>query len=144
MDGKRFLGTAQFLQANCTDEAAFRTVIGRAYYACYLAVRQVAYCSCEQCIRQKANIVKERDILHTPLQNYLKNSSRDEVKRLGQDLAGLQRSRAEADYDLNTSLSSEDSRQAIEEAQLILESLANIDHQSIGESMAEYLRKIYS
>lgn len=140
MDGKLFLGTARFLRSKGSDEAAYRTAVNRAYYACFLEARQVAFDNCDKEARRRAGIANVRGILHQPLQRYLKNSSYRDIQELGEDLASLHANRGDADYNMTASLTSEDSENAIDDAQDFLDAFLRIDPAQIGKSMAEDIR----
>lgn len=143
MDGKLFLGIAQFLINERTDEAAFRCAISRAYYACFLEARQIAFDNCERNARIKAHIKDPKDIGHKPLLRYLQDSSDVQVVNLGDDLASLQGNRIDADYCMTSICSSEDAGDSIEEATLFLEALSQSSPSNIGKAMAENINKLY-
>jgi len=100
MDGSLFLCTARLLKCKGACEADFRSAINRAYYACFLTARKIAYANCSSEARLKAQIKNERKIRHDSLQTYLKDSSIPAIRELGEDLAGLSGIRVEADYNI--------------------------------------------
>jgi uncharacterized protein (UPF0332 family) len=140
VDGKCFLGTAQFLLSGGADEAAYRSAVSRAYYACFPEARQVAFDHCGHDARRKARIRTERDILHEKLQFYLKMEGGPEaIRKLGENLAGLYGKRKEADYDMRAALSSADARDAIEEARAFLRDLAQASPAAVGKAMERHI-----
>ncbi len=143
MDGKLFLVTARFLRSKGSDEAAYRTAVSRAYYACFLEARQVAFDNCDKEARRKAGIRNVRGIRHEHLQRYLKNSSCRDIQQRGEDLASLHGNRRDADYNMTASLTSEDSQDAIDDAQAFLDAFLRIDPAQIGSSMADQIRLTY-
>lgn len=144
MDGKLFLGTARFLRSNGSDEAAYRSAVSRAYYACFLDLRQIAFDHCDADARLKAGIRNVRRIGHGPLQRYLKNSPRREVRRLGEDLASLHGNRLDADYNMEQTLTAHDSQDAIDDAQSLLDASSSVDPAKIGNAMAEHIRQTHA
>ncbi len=140
MDGKLFLGTARFLRNSGFGEAAYRSAVSRAYYACFLEARQVAFDNCSEEALRKAGIKNVRRIGHEPLQRYLKNSSCRNTQQLGENLAGLHGNRQDADYNMTGSLSSDDSQDAIDEAQAFLEAFSRVDPAKIGNAMADHIK----
>lgn len=145
MDGKQFLGTARLLRHKGTDEAAFRSAVSRAYYACYIVARNVVYNACaNQALKKKAGFSKEERIRHENLRYFLMESSKTEIKNLAADLAGLCGNRNDADYKMNQKITVDDAHIAIEEADAFLKALSEIPSEDIGEAMEDYLNKIYS
>ena len=143
MDGKLFLGTAQFLQSKCTNEAAYRSAISRAYYACFIATRDIAFQSCEKSTLLRAQIKNERKIQHDKLLVYLKEASEKTVKKLGQDLAGLYGSRKDADYNMSAKITVDNSQDAIDEADAFLQALFKTPHKHIGKAVDDYIQKTH-
>lgn len=143
MDGKRFLGTARFLQNSGSDEAAYRSAVSRAYFACFLEARQVAFDHCSGEAKRKARVTRVGRIRHQPLQQYLKNSPCTDIRQLGEDLAGLSGNRNDADYNMEDSLSADDSQGAIDEAQAFLDALSRIAPVEIGSAMEEDIEQTY-
>jgi uncharacterized protein (UPF0332 family) len=144
VDGKLFLGTARFLQSSGSGEAAYRSVVSRAYYACFLEARQVAFGQCSEAARTRAGISKEGAIRHQPLQWYLKGSSSMNIRQLGEDLASLHGNRQDADYNMTKSLTSGDSRAAIEDAEAFLQAFSRVSPAEIGDAMTEYINRIHA
>ena len=142
MDGSLFLRTARLLQHTGTREADYRSAISRAYYACFLTARKIAYahCSSEACL--KAHIKNERKIGHEKLQTYLKYSSIPAIRRLGEDLAGLSGNRGEADYNMSAVMSFEDASDAIEEADAFFEAISSSQDSEIGNAMERYIHSV--
>lgn len=126
-----------------SDEAAFRSAVSRAYYACFLAARGIAFTNCGKNFRRTAGINKEGDILHKPLQHYLKAGLSDTVRWLGEDLAGLQGSRADADYAMDKRIGKEDAAQAIDDAGAFLDALDAANPQDIGKAVETYIGLIH-
>ena len=144
MDGKLFLGTARLLQSKGSDEPAYRSAVSRAYYACFLEARRVAFENCDEGARGKAGIGNPRGIKHEPLQRYLKNSSCRTIQKIGEDLAALCGNRQDADYNMTRSLISEDSRQAIEDADAFLSAFVGVDPKKIGCAVSKYIRQTHA
>lgn len=140
MDGKRFLGTARFLRNKGSNEAAYRSAVSRAYYACFIAIRDLAFRACGSEYRSKAGLKKEQNIGHLPLQRYLKNGTMESVKQLGEDLAALHGSRIDADYNMKQTITNEDALCAIEEAEALLKLLYKTPEQEIGNAINNYIR----
>lgn len=139
MDGRLFLGVARFLRNKDADEAAFRSAISRAYYACFLVARQKAFNECNLQIRKKARIFGEKGIRHESLQNYLKNSDKDVIRQLGEDLSGLCGNRNEADYNMSINMNADDAKDAIESAEMFLSDLDKLQANDIGSAMEVYI-----
>ena len=99
MDGKLFLGTARFLKDKGRDEAAYRSAISRAYYACFLSARHVAFRNLDTQTRLAAQLKDERSIRHEKLPTWLKNCRTAAVRKLGDDMVGLCLNRSDADHD---------------------------------------------
>jgi len=143
VDARSFLGTAQFLLSNRQDEAAYRSAISRAYYACFLTTREIAFRCCNPAVRRSGGVSRERDIRHSSLKNCcLKPEAGLAVKQLGKDLDHLRGSREDADYEMSKSISSADAQQAIDDAEALLEELTHIGD-AIGKALEEYIRAIY-
>ena len=123
MDGRFFLGTAHFLSNDGNDEAAHRSAMSRAYYACFLVTRTIVFNNCCTATRTKAGIKNERSILHKPLQQYLKNSSDKPVQR--------------------QAITADDAEDAIANAEAFLKALDGIGPISIGEAVEEYIAKTH-
>ncbi|MBW2020708.1 MAG: HEPN domain-containing protein [Deltaproteobacteria bacterium] len=144
MDGRLFLCTARFLQNNGVDEAAYRSAISRAYYACFIAVRDLVFRVCSPEYRRKAGIKDERGIGHKPLREYyLKNGTTESVKRLRDDLKSLYTSRIDADYNMRQTITKDDAQYAIEEAELVLQSLSMVSEKEIETAVNNYFQAIY-
>ncbi|HUT58915.1 MAG TPA: HEPN domain-containing protein [Phycisphaerae bacterium] len=141
MDCKCFLTTARFLRTEGSQEADFRSAVSRAYYACFLAARAIAFRNCRKDLRLAAGIYKEGGIKHKPLQQYLKDGLADTVHRLGVDLAGLMGSRLDADYEMAKRLGQEDAAQSIEDAEAFLAALAAANPQDIGKAVETYIER---
>jgi len=143
VDGKRFLHTARFLQNNGSDEAAYRTAISRAYYACFLEARRIAFSNCSVAMRTKDGITNEKDIRHKSLQYYLKNSPDKPVRQLGEDLSDLQAIRIDADYIMALAVRAEHAQDAIEDAGAFLAELEKVGPGRVGKAMEEYIARMY-
>ncbi|MBW2141594.1 MAG: HEPN domain-containing protein [Deltaproteobacteria bacterium] len=143
MDGRLFLGTARFLRNNGSDEAAFRSAVSRAYYACFLAARDVLFAACGPEARSKEQIRKERDIRHEPLQRYLKYGSVEKVQEIGEILAALHGNRKDADYDMKKRITADDAEDAIEEADYLINLLSEIPKEEVGKAIDNYVRTVY-
>ena len=143
MDGKLFLGTAHFLKDKGTNEADYRSSISRAYYACFLEARRIAFGNCGERVREKAKIWNEKYIGHENLQYFLKQSAIERIRQLGENLAGLHGNRKNADYDMTKSVSSQDAKDALDEAGEFLKDISQISPKEIGQSIENYLNEIY-
>jgi uncharacterized protein (UPF0332 family) len=139
VDGKCFLGTAQFLQNSGNDEAAYRSAVSRAYYACFLEARKAAFSNCSLNARTRAHIRNERKIGHTVLIHYFRNSSNRAVQSLGDDLASLIGSRQDADYNMIVTITADDAKNAIDDAKTFLTDLSAVPKAEIGQAMASYI-----
>jgi uncharacterized protein (UPF0332 family) len=142
VDPKLFLGTAHFLQNNGLDQAAYRSAISRAYYACFLEARRIVFGNCASNVLRRDNIYKQNDIGHKQLQSFLKNSSTSNIKLLGVDLAGLCKSREDADYEMSGETTEEDAQNEIDEADIFLENLSKTQPTEIGKAVEDYISRI--
>jgi len=131
MNGRLFLGTARYLRDSGSSEANYRSAISRAYYACFLVIRDLAL--------QPLNSVNPY-IPHPELQKYLKNASIKEIQQLGQDLASLHVDRKDADYNMSQTISADDANSAVMDAEYILNSLAQIPKKDIWQTMAPFFQ----
>jgi len=138
MNGKEFLVTAMLLQHKGSDEADFRTAISRAYYACFIELRDIAFNYCSEDARRRAHLKSERKIRHEDFLSSLRNSSMPEISRLGGDLQGLYGNRNEADYNMSISLNKINADDAIEEANFILADVGKLSPAEIGKALEEY------
>lgn len=143
MDGRLFLGVAQFLRNKGADEAALRSAVSRAYYACFIVARQRAFNECNPQVRKKAGISKEKGIGHTPLQNYFKNSDNVIIRQLGEDLSSLCGNRLEADYDMGANMNADDAKDAIKSAEIFLSDLDKLQANGVGSAMERYINSNY-
>lgn len=125
MDGKLFLGTARFLQSK-GDEAAYRSAVSRAYYACFLAACRIFFDNCDGAMLRKASIKNARGFGHDRMVQYLKCNSQDVILQLAEDLAGLRANRTHADYDMAKPLTARESQKAIEEAESLLNDFTDV------------------
>jgi len=142
VDGKSFLGTAQLLLNNGGDEAAHRSAISRAYYACFLSVRETAFRHCDPDVR-KRNFRKERDVRHSLLTNCCTRPGvSTTILKLGKDLDALRGNRENADYEMLAHVSFRDAEQAVEEAQALLEDLRQIRPNEIGKALEDHIKAI--
>lgn len=142
MEGKCFLATASFLQSNGSGEAAYRSAVSRAYYACFLEARQIVFERSSSRERLRVGVAKLKMIRHEKLPKYLKQSECGEIRRLGVILASLCVNRTEADYNMEDSLSSDDSQDAIDEAQSFLDDFSQVDPAKIEKILADYINKL--
>jgi len=141
MNGKDFLITARFLQRNGKKEADFRSIISRAYYACYLVTRDIAKKACYDNARKKA-LGKMR---HENLVTYLKNHGPTlNVKMLGTDLGSLQARRNCADYAMSETITSLLANKAVEDADAFLSALAEISIDDIVKAVENYYINVVS
>ena len=139
MDGKLFLGTARFLKDKGRDEAAYRSAISRAYYACFLSARHVAFRNLDTQTRLAAQLKNERSIRHDKLPTWLKNCRTAAVRKLGDDLAGLCLNRSDADYDMARIICEPDAQEAIAEADRLLKALDGISPLDLGKEIGNHL-----
>lgn len=142
MDGKLFLGTARFLRSEGSDEAAYRSAVSRAYYACFLEARQLAFDNCPEAVRRKAGIAKIKGIKHDKLRTYLTNAADEAIRALGINLSGLCGNREDADYGMDNTLLPEDADGAINDAEAFLEALQD-KAVAVGEAMKTYIETTY-
>lgn len=144
MEGRNFLTTATFLRDSGLNEAAYRSAISRAYYACFLEIRKAAFDNYRQAMRRGggSNIKKENDIRHENLGYYLKNSSNERVRELGNNLVGLKDSRKDADYIMSSAILIEDADDAIDEARALLDDIDSVGPPAIGKAMEGYYSKL--
>lgn len=141
MDGRSFLGTARLLLSDGGNEAAYRSAISRAYYACFLATREIAFRCCDPVVRQTGSFRREKDINHSYLKNCcLRPEAGSAIPQLGKDLDHLRGSREDADYEMSLSISSREAKQAIEEAEALLEELGSICPDEIGKALEEHIK----
>lgn len=117
--------------------------MSRAYYACFLVARKVAFDNCGLEARKRASIRAEKGILHEPLQRYFKNSSEEGIRVLGEALAGLHGSRKDADYTMSGTVTSKDAESAIDDAQEFLDALARIQPGEVGRAMQEDIDRTF-
>jgi uncharacterized protein (UPF0332 family) len=143
MDGRLFLGVARFLRNKGADEAALRSAVSRAYYACFLVARQRAFNECNPQVRRKAKIFGEKGIRHEPLRDCLKNSDNDVIRQLGEDLSSLCGSRHEADYNMSANMNADDAKDAIESAEMFLSDLDKLKVNGVGSAMELYINSNY-
>ncbi len=141
MNGYSFLQTARFLQSEGDNEAAFRSAISRAYYACFIGARDIVFRHSSDNARRFENISKEKDIRHVPLARYLRNGSDENVRQLGNDLAGLRGKREDADYNMFMKIDCVAAEKAIEEADAFLKTTFKIQSQDIAKALDEYVAK---
>jgi len=143
MDGKLFLGTARFLKNEGKDEAAFRSAISRAYYACFIVLRDKVFLLCDKKYLKRESIKKGQDITHKKLRQYLKNGNLESVEKLGEGLSSLHGNRLDADYNMEQFITDRDAQNAIEEAELILNMLKDISEEEIKAALSNYFKTIY-
>ena len=141
VDGKSFLGTAQLLLNDGKDEADYRSAISRAYYACFLATREIAFRCCDPGIRKKGSFRREKDVGHSYLKNCcLRPGVGSAILQLGKDLDHLRGSRDDADYEMSQCISSKEATQAVEEAEALLEDLRQICPNEIGKALEDHIK----
>lgn len=142
MDGKFFLDSARLLKCKGTHEADYRSAISRAYYACFLTARTIAFANCSPNARHAAGKTREKDIRHMDLRTYFKENPNTDIKNLGDDLAGLCGNRVNADYVMSRSVSAGDANDAINEADALLEAISNFQESEIGNAMEQYIHRV--
>ena len=140
MHGWQFLNTAQFLTDNLDTEDSFRSSISRAYYACYIEIRDMLKNICYKELR-KFKISKK--IGHTNLIKILKNCGYQQIEQIGQELSSLYSNRLNADYKMNERITKDDADCAIDEAKEILCSIKNINKKDLKKGITNYLKEIY-
>jgi uncharacterized protein (UPF0332 family) len=143
VNGELFLHTARFLLSNGRNEADFRSAISRAYYACFLVTRKIAFDNCSADVRLAASIRNERGIKHNKLPEYLKHASRRDVQQLGRELDSLCHNREDADYQMTGTISAQDAQDAVALAESLLQDISRIPAGEIGRSMEGYIRQVY-
>jgi hypothetical protein len=104
-------------RANLLAEPMSRTAIGRAYYAAYLATREVV---------RSVYGLRHFDVRHTDLAAALKRSSDPDVSDVGTRLQMLLSMRTRADYQPNGTLSRNDAALMIATSRHVLKKLPGI------------------
>ncbi|MFQ5736895.1 MAG: hypothetical protein ACE5GY_08550 [Thermodesulfobacteriota bacterium] len=135
MQGRQFLSTARLLLRDGVDEAAHRSVISRAYYACFIETTGIAWTECLAITRRDAGGFFTHDILQKSLKN---GGETQAVRNLGTDLASFRANRKKADYLMGETVTEIDAKDAIEFAESFLADLDTIPAQSIGKAMDRY------
>ncbi|MCR4315745.1 MAG: HEPN domain-containing protein [Planctomycetes bacterium] len=144
MPGSGFLDTAKLIIAHGTEDFDYRSVVSRAYYACFLTLRELAFENCDSKIRIKAGIKKSENVGHLSLLSYLNESSDGSVKKTWKFLRELQAKRIESDYKLaRKPFTIQNAEDAIAFAEKILELIYKIPAAKIGEAMAKYIERMY-
>ena len=115
-----FLAVAESLHANAATspgEPCDRTTVGRAYYACYLAIREavrIAYSD------------PTFDVGHSPLHAALKRSADPDVADVGGRLETLFKWRSRADYRMGDPVSHVNAALMVSSAKAILRAVPTI------------------
>ena len=143
MNGRDFLGTAQFLLSSGTDEAAHRSAISRAYYACFLAAREVAFEKCDKSVLLRDSISRPSGIRHTRLLQFLRYAPIPAVKGLGDDLATLYGNRRDADYEMSEHITDDDAEDAIKMAETFLVALTATHPADIRTAIHTFINDTY-
>ena len=92
-----------------------------------------------------AGIGSEKAITHDKLPRYLKSSSDESVRKLGESVAALCCNRRDADYDMKVTITVDDAQLAIEDAEAFLQDLAVADTRGeIGSAVESYIRQTHS
>jgi uncharacterized protein (UPF0332 family) len=120
IEPKSFCEVAQQLNASTppTGEPCFRTAIGRAYYAAYLATRAA--------LRSQFN-APTLDVGHSVLVNALRFDAPDQqVRKIGSLLASMRERRERADYEPEDTLTYAEAQQAVRESQFVLTKLLSV------------------
>jgi hypothetical protein len=141
VDGALFLETARALARPTADEAALRTAVNRAYYACFLVARRNAM-GCPRRVLVMEGIHGERGVKHDFLVKALKNAPSDYLRGLGEDLANLRGSREDADYDMQSSYGLRTAVNAVEQADDLLSQIAT-SSADISDALRGYIVKIH-
>ena len=121
-DWSKYLNRAEYMMASSNtfpdEEACYRSVISRAYYA--------VYCSTRNLIEQTDSFSASGNV-HQELQSYLINHPHKPRKKIGNQLKQLHKHRIKADYhdDLDEMAINKASR-AIAQAKKIQESLGQL------------------
>lgn len=142
MDCRNFLTSAQFLLTN-NDEAAYRSSISRAYYACFLYARKITFTRCSKEFWSKTEISKEKGLGHDKLLMYLNDRDNENIRRLHSDLAGLLLLRKDADYEMEKPFTKDDAINAISDATEILKSIDKFSN-DMGESAKKVISSFCS
>jgi hypothetical protein len=79
---------------------------------------------------------------HKDLLAFLKNSVKESIRMLGNDLDGLQRSRQDADYEMSSEVTADDAEYEIDESGSILEDIPQ-QHMEIGRAVEDYISRIH-
>ncbi|MCR4316616.1 MAG: HEPN domain-containing protein [Planctomycetes bacterium] len=144
MDPDIFIETAKLLLRSGTNEADFRSVISRAYYACFLYLREIAFSSCRTKAMNAAGIYKSSDIGHKSLAAFFSNAPENSLSQLARDLKDLQKTRNLADYELKRSgFNKKLASDVLDDAVAFLESLRKLDREKFGAAMESYIRNVY-
>lgn len=141
MNGKQFLSSATLLLNKGSGEADFRSSISRAYYACFLVTRKRLFDSCGISM---IGYKKEKRIKHKSIFDYLKHSSDQAIRELGDDLVSLYGIRIDADYDMSASIMKGDANDAVQNADCFLKALLSVNDQQIKTAVEDYKNKFYS
>lgn len=142
MDGRNFLATARLLLHEGKDEADYRSAVSRAYYACFIAVRDMSFKACHYKAAKKMNW----SVGHDKLWAILDRSSTKEVKRLRQALSDLCAERKKADYKMLEKINENRATTAIDNAQALLELLdllSKAPENELGKVMNEHVTQNY-
>lgn len=121
MNPKDFFKTAELLNTYNTQEAHFRTSIGRSYYGIYLYFRDHLNSHEVRKIKYPGQQV------HLFVRDVLQNSNSTEGSKLGETLGDLSQLRKDADYDLTKPFTFEDSEMALCMAQDAISDYDKID-----------------
>jgi uncharacterized protein (UPF0332 family) len=135
VDGRKFLFTARLLEAKApelrsdgAEEAAYRSAINRAYYACYLETNKLAM---NDQVKGKAvhKNKKRYKGSHTMLVHLLADNPDNRLSQLGVELGDLYDLRIVADYEMEMSVPFDQTEvlEAIKTAENYLTDLADID-----------------
>jgi uncharacterized protein (UPF0332 family) len=78
------------------------------------------------------------------MQLYLKSAPAKPVKKLGEILANLYTDRQDADYNMDETITDEDAKDAIDNAEAFLENFPKIPPIDIGKAMANHVMASHS
>jgi uncharacterized protein (UPF0332 family) len=136
MNGRDFLPLAIDLAAG-RSEAAWRTSLGRSYYAVFHVARTL--------LRDLGFVVPREDKAHSFLYFRLNNCGDAAVEQAARDLNMLRTLRNQADYDETVSLDAQAATAQISKAQGIIQTLDNLtptERTQICDAMKIYERDV--
>ena len=141
MDAKQFLIIARYLsQHRGASEASYRSAISRAYYACYISMRDHVY------DKFKGNPLLDKckdrgNIGHTTLWKFFLGGSKH-AKQLGYLGGSLHGNRIKADYDMTQTVEQGDAETAVKTADKFFSTFSTIPEIDIVNATNHYLKQL--